>query len=244
MSMTPGKRVLSIALCLALVAIKIPPESGALAFGQDQQSASGSSPASSGYPGQGAPMSTQELQSLVAPIALYPDALVAQILSAATFPDQIAVANYWLEQNKNLTGSALMQAVNKQSWDPSVKALTQFPSVLDNMAKNLSWTSQLGEAYHNQASDVMAAVQTLRAQAKAAGNLKIRFADHGGATDAADYRHPTDESSGCLCPAIQPDGGLRHTLRGSRVRGSYVQYCRRGGDGPAFIWSWEWRSGR
>ena len=117
-------------------------------------------------------MSTQELQSLVAPIALYPDALVAQILSAATFPDQIAVANYWLEQNKNLTGSALMQAVNKQSWDPSVKALTQFPSVLDNMAKNLSWTSQLGEAYHNQASDVMAAVQTLRAQAKAAGNLK------------------------------------------------------------------------
>ena len=172
MSMTPGKRVLSIALCLALVAIKIPPESGALAFGQDQQSASGSSPASSGYPGQGAPMSTQELQSLVAPIALYPDALVAQILSAATFPDQIAVANYWLEQNKNLTGSALMQAVNKQSWDPSVKALTQFPSVLDNMAKNLSWTSQLGEAYHNHASDVMAAVQTLRAQAKAAGNLK------------------------------------------------------------------------
>ena len=170
--MTPGKRVLSVALCLALVAITIPPETSALAFDQDQQSASGSSPASSGYPGQGAPMSTQELQSLVAPIALYPDALVAQILSAATFPDQIAVANYWLGQNKNLTGSALMQAVNKQSWDPSVKAVTEFPSVLDNMAKNLSWTSQLGEAYHNQASEVMAAVQTLRAQAKAAGNLK------------------------------------------------------------------------
>ena len=117
-------------------------------------------------------MTAQELQSLVAPIALYPDALVAQILSAATFPDQIAVANYWLQQNKNLTGTALGQAVNGQSWDPSVKALTQFPSVLNNMAQNLSWTSQLGEAYHNQASDVMAAVQTLRAQAKAAGNLK------------------------------------------------------------------------
>src|SRR3974390_1557256 len=121
---------------------------------------------------EGAPMSTEELQSLVAPIALYPDSLVAQILAAATFPDQIAIANYWLGQNKSLTGSALMQAVDKQSWDPSVKALTEFPSVLDNMAKNLTWTSSLGEAYHNQQSEVMAAIQTLRAQAKAKGALK------------------------------------------------------------------------
>jgi len=117
-------------------------------------------------------MSQQELDSLVSPIALYPDALVAQILSAATFPDQVAAANTWLQQNKNLTGNALGQAVNQQSWDPSVKALTQFPSVLSNMAQNLAWTSQLGEAYHNQQSDVMAAVQQLRAQAQAAGNLK------------------------------------------------------------------------
>src|SRR5271167_1365326 len=171
MNVPPGKRGLSLALCLALVAVTVPIDAGALVFYQDQQPAPASAPSSS-YPGQGAPMSAEELQSLVAPIALYPDALVAQILSAATFPDQIAVANYWLEQNKNLTGAALGQAVNGQSWDPSVKALTQFPSVLDNMAKNLSWTSQLGEAYHNQTSDVMAAVQTLRAQAKSAGNLK------------------------------------------------------------------------
>ena len=121
---------------------------------------------------EGAPMSTEELQSLVAPIALYPDSLVAQILTAATFPDQIAIANYWLGQNKSLTGSALMQAVDKQSWDPSVKALTEFPSVLDDMVKNLTWTSSLGEAYHNQQSEVMAAIQTLRAQAKAKGALK------------------------------------------------------------------------
>ena len=112
------------------------------------------------------------MQSLVAPIALYPDSLVAQILNAATFPDQIAVANYWLQQNKTLTGTALMTAVDKQTWDPSVKALTQFSSVLNNMAQNLSWTSQLGEAYHNQQADVMTAIQTLRAKAKAAGNLK------------------------------------------------------------------------
>jgi hypothetical protein len=127
---------------------------------------------SSSYSGLGAPLSTEEIDSLVSPIALYPDALVAQILAAATYPDQVAVADNWLEQNKNLTGSALMQEVNKQSWDPSVKALTQFPSVLDNMAKSLSWTSQLGDVYHNQQADVMSAIQTLRKQAQDAGNLK------------------------------------------------------------------------
>jgi Protein of unknown function (DUF3300) len=118
------------------------------------------------------PMNAQELKSLVAPIALYPDPLVAQVLAAATFPDQVAVANYWLQQNMALKGEALTQAVDKQSWDASVKALTQFPSVLDNMAKNLNWTSTLGEAYHNQHSEVMSAVQALREQAKAAGSLK------------------------------------------------------------------------
>jgi hypothetical protein len=125
-----------------------------------------------GNPTEGAPMSASELQSLVAPIALYPDALVAQILTAATFPDQVAIANYWLQENKSLTGNALMQAVDKQSWDASVKALTEFPSVLDNLSKNLTWTSSLGEAFHNQQAEIMTAIQTLRAQAKAAGNLK------------------------------------------------------------------------
>lgn len=141
------------------------------AFSQAPQTQNTSSEASS-YAGQGVPLTTGEINSLVSPIALYPDALVAQILGAATFPDQIAVANYWLQQNKTLTGNALMQAVDKQSWDPSVKALTQFPSELDNMAKNLTWTSQLGEAYHNQQSEVMSAVQALRKQAQSAGSLK------------------------------------------------------------------------
>ncbi|HUO31521.1 MAG TPA: DUF3300 domain-containing protein [Bryobacteraceae bacterium] len=112
------------------------------------------------------------MQQLVAPIALYPDALVAQILGAATFPDQISAASGWLHQNQNLTGTELMKAVDTQQWDPSVKALTQFPSVLDNLAQNLSWTSSLGEAYNTQPADVMTAVQVLRAKAKAAGNLK------------------------------------------------------------------------
>lgn len=119
-----------------------------------------------------APLNAADLEQLAAPIALYPDALVAQILGAATFPDQVAAAGSWLQQNKSLTGTALSQAVDQQPWDPSVKALTQFPSVLDNLNKNLNWTSSLGEAYHNQPADVMAAIQQLRAKAKAAGNLK------------------------------------------------------------------------
>jgi uncharacterized membrane protein YgcG len=128
--------------------------------------------ANNGNPTETAQQSASELQAIVAPIALYPDSLVAQILAASTFPDEIAVAVYWLQQNKSLTGNALMQAVDKQSWDPSVKALTQFPSVLSNLAENLAWTSSLGEAYHNQQADVMTAIQTLRAEAKAKGNLK------------------------------------------------------------------------
>jgi hypothetical protein len=113
-----------------------------------------------------------DIDAIVAPIALYPDALVAQILAGATYPDQITEADKWLKSNANLKGDALMQAVNQQPWDPSVKALTEFPSVLDNMANNLSWTSALGDVSYNQQADVMAAIQRLRKQAKDAGNLK------------------------------------------------------------------------
>src|SRR6266436_7615917 len=159
------KKFLSVVLGFALVTA-----SSRNLYGYQSQIST--PPADTANPTEPAPMSASQLQAMVAPIALYPDALVAQILGAATFPDQVAISDYWLEENKNLTGSALLQAVDKQSWDPSVKALTEFPSVLDNLAKNLSWTSSLGEAYHNQQADVMTAIQTLRAQAKAKGTLK------------------------------------------------------------------------
>src|SRR5580658_7195641 len=154
------KKLLSTALSVMLV------------IGTAPLGAAAQQTAPSGYSGQGVPLTGDELQALVAPIALYPDSLVAQILGAATFPDQIAAAASWLQQNSSLTGAALMTAVDAQPWDPSVKALTQFPSVLANLATNLSWTSSLGDAYHTQAADVMAAVQFLRAKALAAGNLK------------------------------------------------------------------------
>jgi hypothetical protein len=114
----------------------------------------------------------EQLQQLVAPIALYPDSLVAQILAAATFPEQIVEADRWVQAHPDLKGDALGQAVDQQPWDPSVKALAAFPTVLGNMDKNLSWTSSLGDGYYNQQQDVMDAVQVMRRRAEQAGNLK------------------------------------------------------------------------
>src|SRR5215475_13034112 len=114
----------------------------------------------------------KELQQLVAPIALYPDKLVAQVLAGSTNPTEVVEADRWLQENKNLKGSQLMAEVDKQPWDPSIKALTEFPSVLHNMSVNLTWTSGLGDAYFNDPNGVMAAIQALRKDAQNAGNLK------------------------------------------------------------------------
>jgi hypothetical protein len=127
-------------------------------------------------PGQQAPapsvrQTPEQLQQLVAPVALYPDELVAEVFAAATYPDQVVEADRWLQDHKNLQGQQLGNAIDKQPWDSSVKALAEFPSVLANMDKNLSWTSSLGEAYMNQQQDVMNAVQVMRQRAQQSGNL-------------------------------------------------------------------------
>src|SRR6201995_5846423 len=113
-------------------------------------------------PVQAAPQTPEQLQQLVAPIALYPDSLVAQILAAATYPDQVVEADRWLQEHDKLKGEELGKEGDKQPWDPSGKALVEFPSVLANMDKNLSWTSSLGDAYVNQQQNVMDAVQVMR----------------------------------------------------------------------------------
>ncbi len=160
-----GKRILSFLMSLALLLVTYPQT---LSAHQDPQA-----PAQQAAP---APPYTQQtpeqLQQLVAPIALYPDSLVAQILAASTFPEQVVEADRWVEAHPDLKGEALGQAVDQQPWDPSVKALTAFPSVLGNMDKNLSWTSSLGDAYYNQEQDVMDAVQVMRRKAEQVGNLK------------------------------------------------------------------------
>jgi hypothetical protein len=123
-------------------------------------------------PGGYAPLDATQLDQLVAPVALYPDALVAQVLTASTFPDQVNDANNWLHQNGGMPPDQLAAAVNGMPWDPSVKALAEFPTVLDNMARNASWTAALGNAYYNQPGDVMNAVQAMRFQAQQAGTLR------------------------------------------------------------------------
>src|SRR5438270_843636 len=161
MKVNLSKRILVMLVCCLLVQFTAQAE----AFGPTGQS-SGQPPASS------VQQTPQELQQLVAPIALYPDALVAQVLAASTYPTEIVEADRWMQGHSNLKGEELAAQVDKQNWDPSVKALAQFPSVLENMDKNLSWTSSLGDAYANDPQAVTDAVQTMRQQAQKAGKLE------------------------------------------------------------------------
>ena len=114
----------------------------------------------------------EEIDALVAPIALYPDDLLSQIFMASTYPLEVVQANRWASQNQNLKGDALAEGLEKQDWDPSVKSLVNFPEVLSKMSDKLDWTQKLGDAFLEQQKDVMDAVQRLRAKAEAAGNLK------------------------------------------------------------------------
>ena len=114
----------------------------------------------------------EELEQLLAPIALYPDDLLTQILMASTYPLEVVQAERWAKQNKSLKGDALKAALEKQTWDDSVKALVPFPDVLTMMSEKLDWTQKLGDAFLAQQKDVMDTVQKLRRKAAEAGNLK------------------------------------------------------------------------
>ncbi|MFZ0587153.1 MAG: DUF3300 domain-containing protein, partial [Candidatus Sulfotelmatobacter sp.] len=118
------------------------------------------------------PLPPDQLDKLVAPIALYPDALVAQILAASAYPTQIVEADRMVRDYPQLKGKDLAQQAEQQDWDPSVKALVEFPSVLANLDRDLSWTSELGQAYQNQQDDVTQAIQYMRHKAYDAGNLR------------------------------------------------------------------------
>ena len=117
-------------------------------------------------------LAPEELASLVAPIALYPDPLLAQTLAASTYPLEVVQLQQWMNNNKDLNGKALADAVAKQPWDPSVQAMVEFPDVVQRMAGNIQWTTDLGNAFLAQQSDVMDAVQSMRAKAQGTGNLK------------------------------------------------------------------------
>jgi uncharacterized membrane protein YgcG len=232
-------------------------QAASLAFqdqGQSQtqdQAQNQAPPSDQGQPPSQAPppsaqLSPEQLQQLVAPIALYPDALVAQILAASAYPTQIVEAQRFLQEEPNLKGKDLGDAVDKQDWDPSVKALTQFPSVLANLDKNLSWTSELGDAYYNQQADVMQAVQFMRKKAEDAGNLKTTpqqtVSDQGQAVEIQPanpdvvyvpeynpefvYGYPVG-----LWPGFYPWWG---------VGGPYLSFGVGFGIGPFFGFGWGW----
>lgn len=121
--------------------------------------------------GTGTTFRQEELDQMLAPIALYPDSLLGQILVAATYPDQVTAADQWVRQNNNLQGDELNAALDGMEWDLSVKALVPFPQVLSMMSDKAEWTQRMGDAFLAQQEDVMDAIQRLRAKAHAQGNL-------------------------------------------------------------------------
>jgi Protein of unknown function (DUF3300) len=136
-------------------------------YPQPQQSYSGPTP----Y-GQAQGLTADQLEQLVAPIALYPDALVAQVLAASTYPAQVVDADRWRQAQGYASSDDIAAGANLQNWDPSLKALTAFPQVLAEMDQNLQWTTALGNVYYNQPQDVLQAIQVMRQRAQAAGNLQ------------------------------------------------------------------------
>ena len=119
-----------------------------------------------------ATFSQEELEQVLAPIALHPDSLVSQILMASTYPLEVVQADRWVKQNTNLKGDALTAALEKQTWDPSVRSLVNFPQVLTMMSEKLDWTQKLGDAFLADQKKVLDTIQTLRAKAQASGNLQ------------------------------------------------------------------------
>ena len=194
-------RILGSLLALALMFAALPQH----LWAQDQAAdadANAAAPAADAKPAY-VQQTPEQLQRLVAPIALYPDSLVAQVLAASTFPEQVVEADRWVQANPDLKGDELGKAVDQQPWDPSVKALAAFPSVLGNMDKNLSWTSSLGEAYYNQQQDVMDAVQVMRKKAEDAGNLKTTEQQKVVEKDSAIDIEPADPDV-VYVPAYNP----------------------------------------
>jgi hypothetical protein len=122
-------------------------------------------------PPPGQTLTPDQLDDLVAPIALYPDPLLSQVLVAATYPLEVVQAIQWIGRNPGLTGAALTQAVQQQSWDPSIQALVVFPDVLKRLNDDITWTTNLGNAFLAQQQDVMDAVQRMRQKAQQAGKL-------------------------------------------------------------------------
>jgi hypothetical protein len=171
---------------------------------------------SNAYAQNAANLSSQQLDSLTAPVILYPDALLAQVLMASTFEQDVEAAAAWSKANPNLRGDDAVKAVASQPWDPSVQSPVAFPQVLATMASKPDWVTQLGNAFLAQPNDVMDSVQRLRKQAQQAGNLKTSEQQSWGRSRP---RCPTAPCPPRLATAI--------TTRFSRRRGRTRRAARR-----------------
>ena len=138
----------------------------------------------------------EEIEALVAPIALYPDSVLSQVLMASTYPLEIVYAARWVKANPNVKGDAAVKAVANKPWDVSVKSLVAFPQVLEPMNDKLDWTQKLGDAFLAQQKEVLDAVQRLRAKARSAGNLKTTEQQKVIVEPAADRKHASRRSCG------------------------------------------------
>ncbi|TCV97378.1 uncharacterized protein DUF3300 [Luteibacter rhizovicinus] len=183
-----------VALCigtLSIAACQKSPDAPAI------QPAAASTAAQPGTNAQAyVPPTADQLYQLVAPIALFPDKLVAQTLAASAYPDQVTAADAWMQQNRGLKPAALIDAANAQPWDPSVKSLTAFPSVIDQLARNIDWTTSLGDAYVNDPNDVLNAIQVMRQRAQAHGNLRSTPQQKVAVVDRTSYSEPEVVDSG------------------------------------------------
>ena len=139
-------------------------------------------------------LSPQELSNLVAPVALYPDLLLSQVLAASTYPAEITQAEQWMLSNPNLRGRDLVEAAKQQNWDPSVQALVAFPDVMNMLTRDLQWTTDLGNAFLSNQAGVMDAIQQLRASAR----------DNGRLTNTPQQRVTTEQENGQNAIVIQP----------------------------------------
>jgi len=164
----PGLGSRSFHCLLALLSVALLSPTYSVTFAQETETVT-----QTALPEEEAPkIPNDQLDSLVAPIALYPDAMLAQTLAASTYPLEVMQLDQWMDKNKNLKDKALADAVAKQPWDPSVQSMAAFPDVVQRMAENIQWMTDVGNAVLAQQKDVMDAVQRMRAKAQGTGNLK------------------------------------------------------------------------
>jgi hypothetical protein len=205
-TLSPGRLALALITALSVLALSACQQPASPAAPVSDASAAATPPAPPYIP-----PTADQLYQLVAPIALFPDKLVAQTLAASVYPDQVSSAQGWLHDNSALSMADRLQAAATQPWDPSVKALTAFPDVINQLAGNVDWTRALGDAYSHDPNDVLDAIQVMRQRAQANGHLRstpqqrVQVVQRTVVTPASDEGLVPPPSNTIVIEPAQPD---------------------------------------